>query len=240
MLHNWANIKNSIIVHHSQFAFHTPLQAHFHTAARQFCRENFLSPQTLELISEMRYQFADLLRDIGFLKPQKGMQMHCKSCWEALLIYLIPGAYQRSDVDRMIRDYSYNSDDCILKVGMAKLWYSVNISHVLRARLSCVLVCIQMFYGSLRKSDQNFGSKVIAKQLRCTHRLLIAMRWCLTGVGTFVDPATRTPSNLPHNLMSSVVGWSFMRKSKQQKCSSETERWSLLFLFLYSEGTWHS
>ncbi|GBG62910.1 hypothetical protein CBR_g34282 [Chara braunii] len=41
-------------------------------AAREYCRKTFLSIQTLEMIRDMRRQFATLLADIGFVKLPKG------------------------------------------------------------------------------------------------------------------------------------------------------------------------
>ncbi|KAJ0876848.1 putative hydrolase [Helianthus annuus] len=39
---------------------------------KSFCWENFLSVQTLKMISDMRLQFLDLLSDIGFVDKSKG------------------------------------------------------------------------------------------------------------------------------------------------------------------------
>ena len=42
---------------------------------RDFCWQNFLSAPTMQMISDMRGQFVDLLSDIGFYSPQQGMQV---------------------------------------------------------------------------------------------------------------------------------------------------------------------
>jgi ATP-dependent RNA helicase DHX36 len=42
---------------------------------RNFCWENFLSSNTLQMMDDMRRQFQDLLSDIGFLDKSKGSQV---------------------------------------------------------------------------------------------------------------------------------------------------------------------
>ncbi|EKX39133.1 hypothetical protein GUITHDRAFT_143740 [Guillardia theta CCMP2712] len=60
----------------------------------EFCRRNFLSGKTLEMISDMRKQFADLLRDIGFLE-QESWEGDSSSVlfaphWQPSLLLLLP------------------------------------------------------------------------------------------------------------------------------------------------------
>lgn len=43
---------------------------------KSFCWENFLSMQTLKMISDMRLQFLDLLSDIGFVDKSKGANVY--------------------------------------------------------------------------------------------------------------------------------------------------------------------
>ncbi|XP_019153740.1 PREDICTED: DExH-box ATP-dependent RNA helicase DExH1 isoform X2 [Ipomoea nil] len=43
---------------------------------RAFCWENFLSPITMQMMSDMRMQFLDLLSDIGFIDKSKGPQAY--------------------------------------------------------------------------------------------------------------------------------------------------------------------
>lgn len=42
---------------------------------RNFCWENFLSSNTLQMMDDMRRQFQDLLSDIGFFDKSKGTQV---------------------------------------------------------------------------------------------------------------------------------------------------------------------
>lgn len=42
---------------------------------RNFCWENYLSSNTLQMMDDMRRQFQDLLSDIGFLDKSKGPQV---------------------------------------------------------------------------------------------------------------------------------------------------------------------
>ena len=44
---------------------------HGHRGEREFCRNNFLSRQTLVQVSEVREQFANLLADIGFMRQRR-------------------------------------------------------------------------------------------------------------------------------------------------------------------------
>lgn len=54
-------------------------------AAREYTRRNFLSYQTLQMLGDMRAQFAAMMAEIGFLDAPKGARRSSSaskgSCW---------------------------------------------------------------------------------------------------------------------------------------------------------------
>lgn len=42
---------------------------------RQYCWQNYLSSATLSMMEDMRFQFLDLLSDIGFYDHSRGLQV---------------------------------------------------------------------------------------------------------------------------------------------------------------------
>eukprot|EP00850_Spirogloea_muscicola_P015416 SM000117S25536 [mRNA] locus=s117:306081:317487:- [translate_table: standard] len=78
-----AVVRNLAMIARGQQSDHLAMAACYHhwadllqkagpRAAREYCRSSFLSYQTLEMLRDLRRQFANLLADIGFLKvPQQ-------------------------------------------------------------------------------------------------------------------------------------------------------------------------
>lgn len=61
---------------------------------RNFCWENYLSSNTLQMMEDMRRQFQDLLSDIGFLDKSRGPQVSI--ALDTYCLYLLPSGCRHS------------------------------------------------------------------------------------------------------------------------------------------------